>query len=50
MNIVFVNSLIFSNTMLVFIVRELWKDNKKHKEVIKLQENVITGLNKQLNN
>lgn len=39
MEIIFINTLIFSNVILVYIVRELWKDNKKKNEIIRLQDN-----------
>ena len=38
-NYIFINSLIFSNIILVYIVRELWKNNKKKDEIIRLQDN-----------
>jgi len=36
---VLANVLIFSNVILVYIVRELWKDIKKKNEIIRLQDN-----------
>lgn len=39
MEIIFINTLIFSNVILVYIIRELWKDNKKKNEIIRLQDN-----------
>ena len=36
---IFINTLIFSNVILVYIIRELWKDNKKKNEIIRLQDN-----------
>ena len=39
METIFINTLIFSNVILVYIVRELWKDNKKKNEIIRLQDN-----------
>ena len=40
-NIIFTNSLIFSNVILVYIVREIWKSNKKKDDIIKLQDNLL---------
>jgi len=39
MEIIFINTLIFSNLILVYIIRELWKDVKKKNEIIRLQDN-----------
>lgn len=36
---IFTNTLIFSNVILIYIIRELWKDNKKKSETIRLQDN-----------
>ena len=36
---IFTNTLIFANIILVYIVKELWKDNKKKNEIIRLQDN-----------
>jgi len=38
-NIILVNTLIFSNVILVYLVRELWKPNKKKDQIIRLQDN-----------
>lgn len=38
-NIILVNTLIFSNVILVYLVRELWKSNKKKDDIIRLQNN-----------
>lgn len=38
-NIILVNTLIFSNVILVYLVRELWKSNKKKDQIIRLQDN-----------
>lgn len=38
-NIILVNTLIFSNVILVYLVRELWKSNKKKDDIIRLQDN-----------
>lgn len=38
-NIILVNTLIFSNVILVYLIRELWKSNKKKDEIIRLQDN-----------
>lgn len=43
MNTIVLNSLIISNVILSYIVRELWKDNKKYREVIKLQDTILKG-------
>lgn len=50
MNVILANFLIFSNVILCYIVRELWKDNKKHREVIKLQDNILKEYYKTNNN
>lgn len=36
---IFTNTLIFSNIILIYLVRELWKSNKKKDEIIRLQDN-----------
>jgi hypothetical protein len=36
---IFTNALIFSNLILIYLVRELWKSNKKKDEIIRLQDN-----------
>jgi hypothetical protein len=41
METIFTNILIFSNVILVYIIRELWKDNKKKNEIIRLQDNLL---------
>lgn len=41
MNIIFINSLILSNVILCYVVRELWRDNKKKSEIIRLQDNSL---------
>ena len=38
-NIILLNTLILSNVILVYLVRELWKSNKKKDEIIRLQDN-----------
>lgn len=43
MSTILLNSLVISNVILSYIVRELWKDNKKHREVIKLQDEILKG-------
>jgi hypothetical protein len=35
-----------TNLILAYIIRELWKNNKKKDEVIELQERFIKTLNK----
>mgnify|MGYP003405722903 CR=1 FL=1 len=37
----FANTMIFANVILSYVIRELWKDNKKQKDIIRLQENLI---------
>jgi hypothetical protein len=39
MEYILINSLIFTNLILVYLVRELWKDNKKKGDIIRLQDN-----------
>lgn len=38
-DIILVNTLIFSNIILIYLNRELWKSNKKKDEIIRLQDN-----------
>jgi hypothetical protein len=37
--VIFTNVLIFSNVILIYLLRELWKSNKKKDEIIRLQDN-----------
>jgi hypothetical protein len=46
MDYILLNSLIMTNLILAYIIRELWKNNKKKDEVIELQERFIKTLNK----
>ena len=34
-----ITALIISNVILLYLVRELWKDNKKKSNIIRLQDN-----------
>ena len=38
---IFINSLIFSNIILVYIIREMWKSNSKKDDIIRLQDNLL---------
>ena len=41
MEYIIINSLIITNVILSYIIKELWKDNKKQKEIIRLQEQML---------
>lgn len=41
MDVIFTNTLIFSNIILVYLVRDLYKSNKRKNQVIRLQEKLL---------
>jgi hypothetical protein len=41
MDVIFTNTLIFSNLILVYLVRDLYKSNKRKNQIIRLQEKLL---------